>query len=193
MSASPLHPFWPKNLPFDLELPETSLYYNLEVAATRYPDKTATVFYDAVLNNRTLREQVDALAGWLESHCGVGRGDRVALSVTDSGRGVPFGEREAIFDRFVQFDTGGRTGLGLTIAKTFVEAHGEHIWVEDVAEGGARFVFTVAPADPGGAGPGPGGATGPASPVAPIAATIPAASTVTTLPAATTAGNGPGR
>jgi signal transduction histidine kinase len=70
----------------------------------------------------------------------------VALSVTDSGPGVPFAEREAIFDRFVRFDTGGRTGLGLTIAKTFVEAHGGVIWVEDVAGGGARFVFTVPPA-----------------------------------------------
>ncbi len=70
-------------------------------------------------------------------------GDRVALSVTDTGRGVPSDEREAIFDRFVRFDTGGRTGLGLTIAKTFVEAHGEHIWVEDAPGGGARFVFTL--------------------------------------------------
>ena len=38
---------------------------------------------------------------------------------------------------------GGRAGLGLTIAKTFIEAHGERIWVEDVPEGGARFVFTL--------------------------------------------------
>jgi two-component system sensor histidine kinase KdpD len=73
------------------------------------------------------------------------RGDRVALSVTDAGPGVPFGEREAVFDRFVRFDTGGRTGLGLTIARTFVEAHGEHIWVEDLPAGGARFVFTLMP------------------------------------------------
>jgi len=57
------------------------------------------------------------------------RGDRVELSVTDAGPGVPVAEREAIFDRFVRFDTGGRAGLGLTIAKTFVEAHGETIWV----------------------------------------------------------------
>ena len=48
-----------------------------------------------------------------------------------------------MFDRYVRFDTGGRAGLGLTIAKTFVEAHGEHIWVEDVPGGGARFVFTL--------------------------------------------------
>ena len=68
---------------------------------------------------------------------------RVAVSVTDRGAGVPADEHEAVFNRFVRFDTGGRAGLGLTIAKTFVEAHGERIWVEDVLGGGARFVFTL--------------------------------------------------
>jgi len=71
------------------------------------------------------------------------RGDRVALSVADDGPGIPAAEREAVFDRYVRFDTGGRAGLGLTIAKTFVEAHDEHIWVEDVPGGGARFVFLM--------------------------------------------------
>lgn len=77
---------------------------------------------------------------------GEARGERIALSVTDTGPGVPRTEREAVFDRYVRFDTGGRAGLGLTIAKTFVEAHGEHIWVEDTPGGGARFVFTLPPA-----------------------------------------------
>ena len=71
------------------------------------------------------------------------RGERIAVSVTDAGPGVPPGERDAVFDRYVRFDTGGRAGLGLTIAKTFVEAHGGDIWVEDVPGGGARFVFTL--------------------------------------------------
>jgi two-component system sensor histidine kinase KdpD len=71
------------------------------------------------------------------------RGNHVAVAVTDNGPGVPHDEREAVFDRFVRFDTGGRSGLGLAIAKTFVEAHGEHIWVEDGHGGGARFVFTM--------------------------------------------------
>ncbi len=35
-------PHWPPGLPPDLELPQTSLYYNLEVAATSYPERTAT-------------------------------------------------------------------------------------------------------------------------------------------------------
>lgn len=79
--------------------------------------------------------------------------DRVAVSVTDRGPGVPSHEREAVFDRFVRFDTGGRTGLGLTIAKTFVEAHGERIWVDDVPDGGARFAFTLPLATPIGVRP----------------------------------------
>lgn len=69
--------------------------------------------------------------------------DKVAVSVTDSGPGVPPNERLAIFDTFVRFDTGGRAGLGLAIAKAFVEAHGERIWVEEAPGGGARFVFTL--------------------------------------------------
>jgi len=81
------------------------------------------------------------------------RDNRIAVSVADRGPGVPVAERQAVFDRFVRFDTGGRSGLGLSIAKTFVEAHHEQIWVEDVPGGGARFVFTLPPA----AGIGEGG------------------------------------
>lgn len=68
---------------------------------------------------------------------------RVQVSVTDSGAGVPPEERQNIFDTFVRFDTGGRSGLGLAIARAFVQAHGERIWVEDAPGRGARFVFTL--------------------------------------------------
>jgi two-component system sensor histidine kinase KdpD len=71
------------------------------------------------------------------------RNDRVIVSVTDQGPGVPRGDREAIFNRFTQLNTGGRAGLGLTIAKTFVEAHGERVWYEEVPGGGARFVISL--------------------------------------------------
>jgi two-component system sensor histidine kinase KdpD len=79
--------------------------------------------------------------------------DRIVVSVTDHGPGVPKSEQTEVFDRFVRFDTGGRAGLGLTIAKTFVEAHGQRIWVEDAADGGARFVFTLPMAATNGTGP----------------------------------------
>jgi two-component system sensor histidine kinase KdpD len=75
------------------------------------------------------------------------RDGQLVLSVADQGPGVSPDDRQAVFDRFARFDTGGRAGLGLTIAKTFVEAHGEHIWYEEAPEGGARFVFSLPPVD----------------------------------------------
>lgn len=69
--------------------------------------------------------------------------DQVAISVADHGQGVPRAERQSIFDTFVRFDTGGRAGLGLAISKSFVEAHGQRIWVEEAEGGGARFVITL--------------------------------------------------
>lgn len=71
------------------------------------------------------------------------KGDVVEVSVSDRGKGVPEDERESVFDSFVRFDTGGRSGLGLAIVKTFVEAHGEKVWVDDAPGGGARFVVTM--------------------------------------------------
>jgi two-component system sensor histidine kinase KdpD len=114
------------------------------------PEDLPPVDVDQLLIGQVLANLLDNASRYAPSDslitvAGEARGDRIALSVTDSGPGVPAGEREAVFDRYVRFDTGGRAGLGLTIAKTFVEAHGQHIWVEDVPGGGARFVFTLPP------------------------------------------------
>lgn len=73
----------------------------------------------------------------------------VHVSVADQGPGIGPAQRATIFERFAQLDKGGRAGLGLTIAKTFVEAHGGTIRVEENAGGGACFVFTLALAQPG--------------------------------------------
>ena len=70
---------WPPALPLHLELPETSMSYNLEVSATRYPRRVAMVYYGVETTYRQLKQESDALAGYLASHCGVRRGDRVAL------------------------------------------------------------------------------------------------------------------
>ena len=69
--------------------------------------------------------------------------NQVILSVTDQGPGIEPNKRRQVFERFAQLDTGGRAGLGLTIAKTFVEAHGEEIWYEDGPNHGARFAFSL--------------------------------------------------
>jgi two-component system sensor histidine kinase KdpD len=67
----------------------------------------------------------------------------VELSVTDSGPGVPVTRREEIFGLFPRREHDAGAGLGLTIARTFVDAHGQRIWVEDAPGAGARFCFTL--------------------------------------------------
>ena len=84
-AADPPHyRHWPPGHPHHLDLPATSLWYNLEVSAVRYPDKIATVFYDSVMTYAQLRNQAEALAGWLQTHCGVARGDRVLIDMQNS-------------------------------------------------------------------------------------------------------------
>jgi two-component system sensor histidine kinase KdpD len=67
----------------------------------------------------------------------------IALSVTDHGSGVSPERRHEVFELFPRREGDTGAGLGLTIAKTFVEAHGQRIWVEDAPGGGARFSFTL--------------------------------------------------
>ena len=67
----------------------------------------------------------------------------VEISVADEGPGIAPGERERVFEMFSQNSGGGRAGLGLAIAKAFVEAHGGSIWIDPTTTRGARVVFTV--------------------------------------------------
>jgi signal transduction histidine kinase len=68
-------------------------------------------------------------------------GDRaVAITVRDSGGGIPPDIADRIFDPFFTTKGPGEgTGLGLAIAYGIVEAHGGRIWVESPEEGGAVF------------------------------------------------------
>ncbi|WP_428265400.1 two-component system sensor histidine kinase NtrB [Haliangium sp.] len=64
----------------------------------------------------------------------------VALSVNDTGPGVPEEMRERIFEPFFSTKTDGRgTGLGLSIVRNIVEQHGGHIEVSRAKGGGASF------------------------------------------------------
>jgi len=71
--------YWPARVPRSLTLPETTLFYNLEVSATRFPDKTAFVYYGREITYRELLRQANLLAGYLQQQSGVRPGDRVLL------------------------------------------------------------------------------------------------------------------
>jgi len=76
------------------------------------------------------------------------QGDWVEVSVSDTGEGIPAEDLPNIFERFYRVDksrakvTGG-SGLGLTIAKRLVEAHGGTITVQSELGKGSRFSFTL--------------------------------------------------
>jgi len=76
--SRPHHKVWPRRLPRQLQVPATSLWFNLEVAARRFPDKPAYVFFGRRLTYAELHRQAEAVAGWLQS-VGVQAGDRVGL------------------------------------------------------------------------------------------------------------------
>ena len=67
----------------------------------------------------------------------------VEIAVADDGPGIAPQDRESVFEMFSQNGGGGRAGLGLAIAKAFVEAHGGLIWIDPDVDQGARIVFTV--------------------------------------------------
>ena len=74
----PHYKIWPKRLPRELAVPETTLWFNLEVAAARFPNKAAYLFFGQPLSFAALKAQAEAVAGWLQS-VGVQAGDRVGI------------------------------------------------------------------------------------------------------------------
>ena len=77
-------------------------------------------------------------------------GDReVLVEVADRGQGIPLGEEVRIFDKFYRAKPAreGGVGLGLTICRGIVEAHGGRIWAENRTGGGAVFRFSIPMSD----------------------------------------------
>ncbi|MGZ8374726.1 MAG: DUF4118 domain-containing protein [Nitrospira sp.] len=69
----------------------------------------------------------------------------IVVEVADRGPGIPVGEESLIFDKFYRGKTAreGGVGLGLTICRGIVEAHGGRIWAENRSGGGAIFRFSM--------------------------------------------------
>jgi signal transduction histidine kinase len=84
--------------------------------------------------------------GWVSARQ---QGDEVQFVVRDSGRGIPDEDLPRIFERFYRVDksrtrASGGSGIGLTISKHIIEAHGGRIWASSHGHGqGSAFGFTL--------------------------------------------------
>ena len=82
---SDLHlPYWPAQVPRHLWVPETHLYRNVEVAAMRFPRKPFVIFYDTQITYADFQRETEWVAGYLQQHLGVKKGDRVLLYMQNS-------------------------------------------------------------------------------------------------------------
>jgi PAS domain S-box-containing protein len=82
--------------------------------------------------------------------CAEPRDRGVVFAVTDTGPGISAEKQARVFDRYWQSSAGARqrgAGLGLSIAKGIVEAHGGRIWVRSIPGQGSEFAFTIPQAE----------------------------------------------
>ncbi len=119
----------------------------LEIPAS-FPDIQA----DMVLLRRALFNLIDnAIKFTPEGGCievfGEFDNSMVRLSVRDSGRGIPYEQREKLFEQFWQGERGGDnqigTGLGLYLTKNIVDLHGGHLDCSSVDGEGATFSISL--------------------------------------------------
>jgi len=124
LTAHQIGTSFPKNLPLvrvDGVLIEQVLI-NLLENAVKYSPETSAIDVSISMNNGVM-----------------------VTEVADRGPGIPTGEETRIFEKFYQVDPNreGGVGLGLTISRGIVEAHGGRIWAERRSGGGSVFRFTL--------------------------------------------------
>jgi signal transduction histidine kinase len=106
------------------------------------PEKLQRVLYNLVQNAVRHTPQDGTVSLRVEGDAGF-----VRIEVADDGEGIPPEQAEQVFERFFRGGDGARNGtgagLGLSISRAIVEAHGGRIWVEPREGRGSRVIFTV--------------------------------------------------
>lgn len=117
---------------------------------TRFPADLPLLLIDGVLLEQVVINLVENAAKYASPGTAIDLsgsvGDReVIVEVADRGPGIPSGEESRIFDKFYRAKSagGGGVGLGLTICRGIIEAHGGRILAKNRPGGGALFRFTL--------------------------------------------------
>jgi two-component system sensor histidine kinase KdpD len=119
--------------------------------ATHLPADLPLVPYDSVLLQQVLVNLLENAVKYTPAGTEITvaarqlPNDEIEIEVADRGPGLPPGEEAKVFAKFYRAERGrgGGVGLGLTICKGIVTAHGGRIWAQNRAHGGASFYFTL--------------------------------------------------
>lgn len=113
-------------------------------------DDLPLVPYDSILLQQVLVNLLENVGKYTPSTAEVRiaarlTDDGVEITVADRGPGLPEGEEAKVFEKFYRAEKGrgGGAGLGLTISKGIVTAHGGRMWARNRDGGGAEFCFTL--------------------------------------------------
>jgi signal transduction histidine kinase len=132
------------------------MHYELMVRAvdvvTEYAPDLPSIRGDRVQLQQVLINLVlnagDAMLGQprnartLTLRSGRAEGNVIEITVADMGTGIPPGHAEKLFEPYHTTKAHG-LGLGLSVSRSIVRAHGGRLWAGDLAQGGAAFHFTV--------------------------------------------------
>jgi PAS domain S-box-containing protein len=106
---------------------------------------------EVIVSTRLIKEKIEAYAKDNSPDVKVNSrhpGEEAEISVKDNGLGISLEEQEKIFEKFYQIERAITRenygmGLGLSICKDIVKAHGGRLWVESKKGEGSRFAFTL--------------------------------------------------
>ena len=131
----------------DWELRNTSITIELHPATGNCRILANKVQIEQVIVN-LLRNSLEAIHetgrndGHISIQLSLPPNDVVQLCVTDNGTGVPAGMMDHLFESFQSNKPDG-TGLGLSVSRSIIEAHGGKLWFDKEYRGGAMFCFTL--------------------------------------------------
>ncbi len=133
---------------FENEIAGKQISLNIETDPSLMPIRADRLRISQVLGNLIKNSLLHTPEGGSITVSAVQSGREVILSVADTGPGIAPDELPYIFERFYRADksrmrkTGG-SGLGLTIARTLVKAHGGRIWAKSEIGKGTTISFSV--------------------------------------------------
>lgn len=129
---------------FDAIAKEKSIHWNQDLPSTpvfaRLDVKRIGQVFDVLLSNAI---RFSEAGGEVAVRVGQHDNGEVEVAVKDTGPGIPRDQREKLFNPFYHDEASAGVGIGLTLAKEIIRAHGGNIWVEDQSENGAVFRFKL--------------------------------------------------